>query len=185
MIDATLTLSVVVVALAVTSLIGVGYVRRRDLSLDALLTARGSASEGTTVASVVGSVMGAWILLSPAEAGAAYGGITAVLGYALGSAAPLLLFVPVAARVRDVMPEGHSLTEYVRARFGTAFYVFVLLVSVFYMFVFLAAEMTGVTAALALVAGVPAWATAAVIGGFVLAYTGRDGWLDRRGLAAL
>ncbi|GGN10058.1 sodium:solute symporter family transporter [Halarchaeum nitratireducens] len=175
MIDATLTLGVVVVALAVTSLIGLTYVRRRELSLDALLTARGSASEGTTVASVVGSVMGAWILLSPAEAGAAYGGVTAVLGYAIGSAAPLLLFVPVAARVRDVMPEGHSLTEYVRARFGTAFYAFVLLVSVFYMFVFLAAEMTGVTAALALVAGVPAWATAAVIGGFVLAYTAYGG----------
>ncbi|GGM60784.1 Na+/proline symporter [Halarchaeum rubridurum] len=175
MIDATLTLGVVVAALALTALVGVWYAKRGDLSLDALLTARGSASEGTTVASVVGSVMGAWILLSPAEAGAAYGGLTAVLGYALGSAAPLLLFVPVAARVRDVMPDGHSLTEYVRARFGTTFYLFVVVVSVFYMFVFLAAEMTGVTAALALVAGVPAWATAVVIGGFVLAYTAYGG----------
>ncbi|GAA0313370.1 sodium:solute symporter family transporter [Halarchaeum salinum] len=175
MLDATLTLGVVALALAATTLVGIGYALRRPLSLDALLTARGSASEGTTVASIVGSVMGAWILLSPAEAGAAYGGVTAVLGYAIGSAAPLLLFVPVAARVRDVMPDGHSLTEYVRARFGTAFYCFVLVVSVFYMFVFLAAEMTGVTAALALVAGVPAWATATVIGGFVLVYTAYGG----------
>ncbi|WP_020222552.1 sodium:solute symporter family transporter, partial [Halarchaeum acidiphilum] len=175
MLGTTLTLAVVVLALAATSLVGVGYTLRRERSLDALLTARGSASEGTTVASVVGSVMGAWILLSPAEAGAAYGGVTAVLGYAVGSAAPLLLFVPVAARVREMMPAGHSLTEYVRARFGTAFYAFVLVVSVFYMFVFLAAEMTGVTQALALVAGVPAWATAVVIGGFVLCYTAYGG----------
>ncbi|QLC34826.1 sodium:proline symporter (plasmid) [Halarchaeum sp. CBA1220] len=175
MLDATLTLAVAVVALAATSAVGVWYARRGERSLDALLTARGSASEGTTAASIVGSVMGAWILLSPAEAGAAYGGLTAVLGYALGSAVPLLLFVPVARRVRAVMPDGHSLTEYVRARFGTAFYCFVLAVSVFYMFVFLAAEMTGVTAALALVASVPPWATAAVIGGFVLAYTAYGG----------
>ncbi|GGL38382.1 hypothetical protein GCM10009037_22540 [Halarchaeum grantii] len=175
MLDATLTLAVAVVALAATSAVGVWYARRGERSLDTLLTARGSASEGTTAASIVGSVMGAWILLSPAEAGAAYGGLTAVLGYALGSAVPLLLFVPVARRVRSVMPDGHSLTEYVRARFGTGFYLFVLVVSVFYMFVFLAAEMTGVTAALALVAGVPPWATAAVIGGFVLAYTAYGG----------
>ncbi|WP_435102254.1 sodium:solute symporter family transporter [Halarchaeum sp. P4] len=175
MLDVTLTLVAVVVALAATSAVGFWYARRRERSLDALLTARGSASEGTTAASVVGSVMGAWILLSPAEAGAAYGGLTAILGYALGSAVPLLLFVPVAKRVRDVMPDGHSLTEYVRERFGTAFYCFVLVVSVFYMFIFLAAEMTGVTAALAIVAGVPPWATAVVIGGFVLAYTAYGG----------
>jgi Na+/proline symporter len=54
-------------------------------------------------------------------------------------------------------------------------YVYVLLVSVAYMFVFLAAEMAGITGALALVAGVPLWQTAAVIGGFVLAYTAYGG----------
>ncbi|MFB6082608.1 MAG: hypothetical protein ABEJ67_07300 [Halanaeroarchaeum sp.] len=130
-----------------------------------------AATEGVTAASVVASSMGAWVLLSPAEAGAAYGGLPAVLGYALGSAVPLALFVPVAARVRAVMPGGCSLTQYVRARFGPAFHAFVLVVSVFYTFVFLAAGMTGVTLALALVAGVPAWVTAAVVGGVVLAYT--------------
>jgi Na+/proline symporter len=43
------------------------------------------------------------------------------------------------------------------------------------MFVFLAAEMTGITGALALVAGVPARWTASLIGLFVLAYTAYGG----------
>ncbi|MFB6078295.1 MAG: sodium:proline symporter [Halarchaeum sp.] len=158
-------------AMLATTTVGVRYVRARSLSLDAHLTARGRASEGVTAASVVASSMGVWILLSPAEAGAAYGGLPAVLGYALGSALPLLLFVPVARRVRELMPNGRSLTEYVRARYGRTFHAFVLAVSVFYMLVFLAAGMTGVTLALSVLAGVPPWATAAVVGGCVLAYT--------------
>ena len=158
-----------------TALVGLWYVRGRSRSLDAHLTARGSASEGVTAASVVASAMGVWILLSPAEAGAAYGGLPAILGYALGSAVPLALFVPLSARVRSVMPRGHSLTQYVRARFGPYFHAFVLVVSVFYMFVFLAAGMTGVTLALSMVAGVPPWLTSVVVGGAVLAYTAYGG----------
>ena len=54
-------------------------------------------------------------------------------------------------------------------------YGYVLLVSVAYMFVFLAAEFTGIASALSLVAGVPGWQTAAVVGVTVLAYTGYGG----------
>jgi len=171
MVSSGLGLGVTAVVMLVTALVGVWYVRGRTLSLDTHLTARNTASEGVTAASIVASTMGAWILLSPAEAGAGYGGLPAILGYALGSAVPLALFVPVAARIRDVMPEGHSLTQYVRVRFGGYFHAFVLVVSIFYMFIFLAAGMTGITLALSLVAGVPPWLTAVVIGGFVLAYT--------------
>jgi len=54
-------------------------------------------------------------------------------------------------------------------------YVFVLVVSLFYMFIFLSAELTGITSALQLIAGVPRWQTATLIGGFVLVYTGYGG----------
>jgi Na+/proline symporter len=119
--------------------------------------------------------MGAWILFSPAEAAAAFGGISALVGYGVGSAVPLLAYAFLGPRIREYIPEGHSITEYAYARYGTGMYVYVLLVSVAYMFVFLAAEMTGITGALALVAGVPLRQTAAVIGGFVLAYTAYGG----------
>ena len=171
MVGTATTLGATVLVLGLTTLVGLRYAGGRTATAERLLTARGSASEGMTAASLVASVMGVWILLSPAEAGAAFGGLPAILGYAVGSAVPLALFVPVGARVREVMPEGHSLTEYVLVRFGRRFHAFVLIVSVFYMFIFLAAEMTGVSLALSLVAGVPPWATAAVVGGFVLVYT--------------
>lgn len=175
MVGTVAALGATVLALAATTLVGLRYAHGRATTAESLVSARGFASEGMTSASVVASVMGAWILLSPAEAGAAFGGLPAILGYALGSAVPLALFVPVGARIRQVMPDGHSLTEYVLARFGRWFYGFVLLVSLLYMFVFLAAEMTGISLALSLVAGVPAWMTALVVGGFVLVYTAYGG----------
>jgi Na+/proline symporter len=166
-------------AATVLAFTGVGLLaaRGRIDSVESYISARDSAGSGTLAATVVASMMGVWILLSPAEAGAAFGGLPAVLGYAVGSAIPLLLFIPVGARIREVMPAGHSLTEFAYARFGSGMYLLVLLVSVFYMFIFLAAEMTGIAGALALVADVPLWQTALLVGGFVLVYTTYGGLL--------
>lgn len=175
MIGTRLAVVVAGIALLVTAVVGFRAVRGGAASAELLISARGQAAEGTVAASVLASSMGVWILLAPAEAGAAFGGLPAVLGYALGSAVPLLLFVPVGVRLRETMPEGHSLTEYVLARFGPRFYAFVLLISLFYMFVFLAAEMTGVALALSLVAGVPKAATAVLVGTLALAYTAYGG----------
>lgn len=175
MVGTTLAVVVAVIALLATAVVGFRTVEGRAASTELLLSAHGRASAGTVAASVLASSMGVWILLAPAEAGAAFGGVPAVLGYALGSAVPLLLFVPVGARLREVMPEGHSLTEYVLARFGPRFYGFVLVVSLFYMFTFLAAEMTGVALALSLVAGVPPAVTAVLVGTLALAYTAYGG----------
>ena len=175
MISTTLGLGLTVATLAVFTLAGLWYSRGRVGSIEHILTARNTAGVGMTTASIVASTMGAWILFSPAEAGAAFGGITAVLGYAIGSAIPLLLFIPVGKRIRELMPSGHSLTEFVLVRFGPLMYGLVLTVSVFYMFIFLAAEMTAITGALQLIAGVPPWQTATVIGGFVVIYTAYGG----------
>jgi Na+/proline symporter len=171
MVSSALVLGVTAATVAVFTAIGLLAARGRVDSVEDFISARDSAGHGTVTATVVASMMGAWILFSPAEAGAAFGGLPAILGYAVGSTIPLLLFIPVGSRIRSVMPSGHSLTEFAYARFGPAMYLFVLVVSVFYMFVFLAAEMTGIAGALSLVAGVPQWQTALLVGGFVLVYT--------------
>lgn len=175
MVSTTIALGVTVGTLAVITGLGLLYSRGRVRSIEDLIAARGTAGEGMTTASLIATGMGAWILFSPAEAGAAFGGVAAIAGYALGSALPLLAFVWVGVRVRELIPAGHSLTEYAYVRYGPAMYSYVLLITVFYMFIFLSAEMTGVTRALALVAGVPEWQTAVLIGGFVLVYTGYGG----------
>ena len=171
MVSTGLVLGITVATVAVFTAIGLLAARGRVSSVEDFISARDSAGSGTVTATVVASMMGAWILFSPAEAGAAFGGLPAILGYAVGSAVPLLLFIPVGSRMRAVMPSGHSLTEFAYARFGATMYLFVLVVSVFYMFIFLAAEMTGIAAALSLIAGVPQHQTALLIGGFVLVYT--------------
>ncbi len=171
MVSTTLALGVTVATVATFTAVGLFAARGRVRSVEDFISARDSAGRGTVTATVIASIMGAWILFAPAEAGAAFGGLPAIVGYAVGSAIPLLLFVPVGRRIRKVMPAGHSLTEFAYARYGSGMYLFVLLVSVFYMFIFLAAEMTGIALALSLVAGVPLWQTAALIGGFVLVYT--------------
>jgi solute:Na+ symporter, SSS family len=170
-----LALGTTIGTLAVFSALGLWYSRGRITSIEDFITARNSTSGGMTTATLIASGMGAWILLSPAEAGAASGGLPAVIGYALGSAVPLLLFISVGTRVRALIPEGHSLTEYVLVRYGSRMYAYVLLVTMFYMFIFLASEMTGITLALELIAGVPTWQTAALIGTFVLVYTAYGG----------
>ncbi|RRJ33612.1 sodium:solute symporter family transporter [Halocatena pleomorpha] len=171
MISSSVALGVTALVVGGVSVVGMWFVRGRIGSVEDYISARDSAGTGTLTATLVASSMGAWILLSPAEAGAAFGGITAVLGYAVGSAVPMVIYAVIGPRIRELIPAGHTLTEYTYARFGRLMYGYVLLVSVGYMFVFLAAEMTGITGALSLVAGVPMWQTALLIGGFVLAYT--------------
>jgi Na+/proline symporter len=174
-VTATTLFGLLVVVLVAFAAFGAWHARGRIGTVEDYITARGSAGTGTLTATVVASSMGAWILFSPAEAGAAFGGITAVAGYAAGSALALAAFAVLGPRLRRLLPAGHSLTEYAYARYGPAMYGYVLIVSVAYMFVFLAAEFTGIAGALSLIASVPGWQTATVVGVTVLAYTGYGG----------
>ena len=174
MVSSAVALGLTVLTLAVFTGLGVWYSRGSVESVEDLVTARNSAGKGQLTATLVASVMGVWILFAAPEAGASFG-IAAVVGYAIGEMAPMLAYAKLGPRLRTVVPNGHSLTEYAHARYGDAMYGFVLLISTLYMFVFLAAELTGIAGALAFVAGVPQWQTAVLVGGFVLLYTGYGG----------
>ncbi|MCS7234537.1 MAG: sodium:solute symporter [Armatimonadota bacterium] len=142
--------------------------------LEDYLTARGTLTARTLAWTVFASGMGGWILFSPAES-ATWGGVAALVGYGLGAAAPVVAFVPLGRRMRELMPEGHSLTEYVYHRYGKAMYGVVLLTMVFYMAIYLTAEVTGMALAVRLVSGLPLWASAAIVLGTTLAYTAYGG----------
>ncbi|MFW5949852.1 MAG: sodium:solute symporter family transporter [archaeon] len=174
MVSSALALGTTIVTLVVFSGLGLWHSRGRVGSVEDLISARNSVGEGQMTATLVASVMGVWILLSAPEAGASFG-IAAVVGYAIGEGLPMLAFAKIGPRVRRLIPEGHSLTEYAHARYGSAMYAFVVVVSALYMFVFLAAELTGIAGALSLIADVPQWQTAVLVGGFVLLYTGYGG----------
>lgn len=132
MVTTTVALGLTIITLAVFTAIGLWYSRGRIESVEDFITARNTAGGGMTAATLIASSMGAWILFSPAEAGAAFGGLAAVIGYAIGSALPLLVYTRVGPRVRELIPRGHSLTEYVYARYGSTMYTYVLILTIFY-----------------------------------------------------
>ncbi|MEL7052923.1 MAG: Na+/proline symporter, partial [Cyanobacteria bacterium J06588_5] len=114
------SLVVLLVSAATFALIGISQAGRKAIDLEDYMVSRNQVGGPMALATVTASALGAWILFSPVEAGSApgYGGIAAVLGYCLGSAAAVFMFVFVGPRLRQVMPWGHSLNEYVRHRFG-------------------------------------------------------------------
>ena len=87
--------------------------------------------------------MGIWILFGPSEVGY-YGGFWDVVGYAVSSATPFILLAYVGPQIRDRLPTGVTLADYVRIRLGRPMQIYVGLISVLYMFTFLFAEFTAI-----------------------------------------
>lgn len=167
---------VMLVAAATFTLVGIAKVGRRTIDLEDYVVSRNQISGPMALATVTASALGAWILFGPVEAGSAMGGLTALLGYCLGSAGAIFMFVFVGPRLRQIMPWGHSLNEYVRHRFDQGpfaqpMYWLTVLVMLLYMFVYLAAELTAIAKTLNLVAGVPLLLTSLVVIIAVFIYT--------------
>jgi len=159
---------------AAFALAGMAYARRQRDDLEQFIVARGSQGSIATTATLMASALGAWILFSPPQA-ATWGGIAAVVGYALGSMSPRLAMMPLGQRMRELIPRGHSLNEFVIARYGKTTYVLTLVIMLFYMFIAMTAEITAMALLITLVAPVPLWLTAAIVMGFTLLYTAYGG----------
>ena len=165
---------ITLVTAAVFLVLGVWYVRGRSINVEDYIVSRNSAGTGLAIATLVASGLGAWILFSPAETGT-WAGIAGLIGYGIGSAAPLVGYIILGPRMRRLMPQGHSVTEYVWHRFGPLVYYLTLLVVIFYMLVFLTAELTGIAEAVRFIGGSPLWLTAIIVGGLTVIYTAYGG----------
>lgn len=149
---------------------GLIYARRTQDKLDDFLVARNSQSSISTLLTLLATTLGTWILFGPAQA-ATWGGIGAITGYALGSMVPSLIMTQIGPRIRTLMPEGHTLTEFVLGRYGRVMYAFVLVIMVFFMFISLTAGLTAIAEMVALLAPVPLWQTASIVMVATLIYT--------------
>ena len=169
-------LAALVLGAGLFALAGLAYAFRAgpSLTVEDYVTARGQFGAGATTATLFASAMGSWILFGPPEA-ATWGGLPAIVGYAIGSALPSLLYIPLGLRLRSLMPEGHALTEYVRHRYGRAMHVFTLTIMIFYLFIALAAQVTGMAFIMQLVADVPMWITTGIVLVATVAYTALGG----------
>ena len=174
MLDTTFGIATVLVVCAVFLILGVIYIGRRRQSVEDYTVSRNHAPVNVGIATLVASMFGTWVLLSPGETGANFG-IVSLVGYALGMAGIPVMFMFVGPRIRQLMPNGHSITEYVKHRFGTVPFVAITVVIIFVIGIFITAEMTAITAAVHILTGSPAWATAVAVGVVVVAYTAYGG----------
>ncbi len=125
--------------------------------------------------SLSASALGAWILFGPASA-ATWGGIGAVIGYALGTAAPMLFLLNFGPKIRREFPNGVSLTEFVKRRFGTGILKIILILILFYLTIFLIAEVTAIAFLLNLISKTPLWITSGLTLIICLLYILRGGF---------
>ena len=175
MLDTTLGIVTLVIACAAFLVLGLTYAwRRRRQSVEDYTVSRNHAPTNVGIATLVASMFGTWVLLSPGESGANFG-IISLVGYALGMAGIPVMFMFVGPRIRRLMPNGHSVTEYVRHRYGLVPFVSIFVVIIFVIGIFITAEMTAITAAVSILTGSPAWATAVAVGIVVIAYTAYGG----------
>lgn len=172
--DTTLTLVWVITFSVGFALAGVWYARRSQDSLEDFIVARNSQSSVATILTLLASSLGAWILFAPAQA-ATWGGLAAITGYALGAMSPRLAMIPLGQRMRELIPQGHALTEFVMARYGRGLYGLILVIMLFYLFISLTAEITAMAKIVALIAPIPLWLTAGIVLGCTLLYTAWGG----------
>ena len=150
-------------------LIGIFYSKKYK-GLNNYLVANRSVGTFSLTSSLVASALGTWILFGPASA-ATWGGIGAVIGYSLGTAFPLFAIIFIGKIFRNSYPNAKSLIEVVRLRFGNHIFKLILILSIFYMTIFLIAEVTAVSILMNYISGVELWITALIVITSSLFYT--------------
>ena len=152
--------SIVTTVLIGLFFIGLGYLNSKKISNNKNYIV-GNRDENTfsLTASLTASALGAWILFGPASA-ATWGGLGAVIGYSLGAAAPMLFLYNFGPKIRKEFPKGLTLTEFIKKRFGLGILKISLFLILFYLTIFLIAEVTAIASLLNFISKVPLWLTA-------------------------
>ncbi len=157
--------SLIVVCL-LFAVIGI-YYSKKFTGFNNYLTANRNVGFVSLTTSLVASALGAWILFGPSSA-ATWGGIGAVIGYSLGTAFPMFLLIFLGKKIRNENKQGSSLVEFIRKKFQKSFFKFILILTIFYLFIFLCAEVTAISILLNYLSGIDLWITASCILFFLL-----------------
>ena len=162
-------LSILILSSFLFAFIGIFYSRKYRGSSNYLTAGRKIGTLSLTT-SLVASALGAWILFGPASA-ATWGGIGAVIGYALGTAFPMIALIFLGKKIRKAFPKGITFTQYIFYKIGKKLFKFIIFLSIFYMFIFLCAEITAVAILINYISSTPLWLTASLVIISTLIYT--------------
>ena len=168
-INQNLTLILLIIICLSFVIFGV-YYSKKFQGINNYLVANRNVGTLSLTTSLVASALGTWILFGPASA-ATWGGIGAVIGYSLGTAFPLFILIYLGKKFRTLFPKGKTLIEVVRLKFGKKLFKLILFLTIFYMFIFLIAELTAVSILVNYISGTPLWITALIVILSSLTYT--------------
>ncbi len=167
--DQSTSLILIIVISLLFAFLGINHTKKFK-GLNNYLTANRNIGVFSLTTSLTASALGAWILFGPASA-ATWGGIGAVIGYSLGTAFPLFFLIYLGKKIRNEFPKGSSLIEFMRRKFGKSLFKLILLMTIFYMFIFLCAEVTAISVLINYISGTEFWITALVVLSSTLIYT--------------
>ena len=166
--SSNLAFGVVVFVSTLFLFIGIFYSRKKD-SLNTYLVSNRNVGVFNLSATLIASSLGAWILFGPPTA-ATWGGFGSVIGYALGAAFPMIALIFFGKKLRVLLPKGRSLTELVLKRFGKNLFKLIFSLMIFYLFIFLCAEVTAISKLIYYISGLDVWISATIILSFTLIY---------------
>ena len=146
------------------------YHSKKKQGLNNYLTANRNIGLFSLTTSLTASALGAWILFGPVSA-ATWGGVGAIIGYSLGTAFPMIFLIYLGKKIRKEFPKGSSLIEFMRKKFGKSLFKLILLMTIFYMFIFLCAEVTAIAVLINYISGTKLWITALIVLLSTLTYT--------------
>lgn len=156
----------------------------RDLKgADFWYSARRSQGWVSLGLSFFASAMGAWVIFAAPEVGI-LSGWWGTLGYALASSIPFLVVAKLGPEIHQRFPNGFCLTDWVRQRYGRTLQLYVVLISVFYMWIYLVAELTSIGNLIRDMAGLDPLHSLLPVSVFTMLYTSLAGlpasiWTDR------
>ena len=159
----------VIIISLVFALLGI-YHSKKFQGINNYLTANRNIGLFSLTTSLVASALGAWVLFGPAAA-ATWGGIGAVIGYSLGTAFPMIFLIFLGKKIRKENKNGSTLIEFMRKKFEKSLFKLILVMTIFYMFIFLCAEVTAVAVLINYISGTKLWITALIVLLSTLVYT--------------
>ena len=163
------SLTIVITISLIFLVLGI-YHSNKFQGLNNYLTANRNIGTFSLTTSLIASALGAWILFGPASA-STWGGMGAIIGYSLGTAFPMFFLIFLGKKIRKEFPKGSTLVEFIRKKFGKSLFKLILLMTIFYMFIFLCAEVTAVAVLINYISGTELWLTALIVLLSTLIYT--------------
>ncbi|HHY41352.1 MAG TPA: hypothetical protein GX514_00650 [Thermoanaerobacterales bacterium] len=146
------------------------FSKRKIQSSDSYFTAGRNITTAFMTATFIAYAVGTGLIFSPGEM-AYLQGLTSMIGYGLAISLSYIAFLPVSGRIKELIPEGNTIGEYAKVRYGNLMYVVVLFVSIVYMFCLLAANLIGAGIAFNYIGQVPIHIGVLIIGVPVIIYT--------------